>query len=216
MATAFQDEFLHDDRQIVAALRYQESENDHGAVLQRALKIDESKARMRSLQNTLQTTLEFEPVRRDDVDVIFMAANTTQARLLRPQLKFHEAGDIPVYATGRVFSGVPDPVRNRDLDGIRYPATRWQLEHPERDDVPRLESLRGGNLSSLFALGQDAWNVLPWLELMKKDPGFRFPGQSGNYFDNRGGTLLRQPVFAIFKNGRPAPLAPEVRVTAGE
>lgn len=216
MAAAFEDEFLQDDRQIVTALRYLESENDHGAVLQRALKIDESKARMRALQNTLQTTLEFEPVRRDDVDVIFMAANTTQARLIRPQLKFHEAGDIPVYATSRVFSGQPDPVRNRDLDGIRYPATRWQLSHPDREDVPAVESLRGGSLSSLFAVGQDAWNVLPWLELMKKDPGFRFTGQSGDYFDDRQGTLSRQPVFAVFSNGRPAPLRQDAPPGAGE
>ena len=82
--------------------------------------------------------------------------------------------------------------------------------------MPDVQSLRGGNLSSLFALGQDAWNVLPWLELMKKDPGFRFPGQSGDYYDQRQGTLSRQPVFAIFRNGRPAPLAPDIPVAGGE
>ena len=216
MALAFEEVFLQDDRQIVVALRYLESENDHGTVLQRALKIDESKTRKQRLQNTLQTTLEFEPVRRDDVDMIFVAASTTQARLIRPQLKFHDAGDIPVYATGRVFSGQPDPVRNRDLDGVRFPGTRWQVEHPDRDDVPEVGSLRGGSLSSLFALGQDAWNVLPWLELMNKDPGFRFPGQSGYYLDRHQGTLLRQPVFAVFRNGRAVPLTTDSPPTAGE
>ena len=209
MAAGFQDEFLQDDQQIVAALRYLESQNDHGSTLQRALKIDESKARKQRLQNTLQTTLEFEPVRRTDVDVIFMAANTTQARLIRPQLRFHDAGNIPVYATRRVYSGQPDTVRNRDLDGVRFPGTRWQLDHPGNDDLPDIDSLRGGNLSALFALGQDAWNLLPWLDLMSRDPGFRFPGQSGDYYDRRHGTLLREPNWAMFRNGRPAPLATE-------
>lgn len=206
MATAFEGEFLQGDRQIVAATRYLESQNDHGMVLQRALKIDESKARGRLLENTLQVSLEFEAVRRQDVDVIFMAADPTQARLIRPQLKFHEAGDIPVYATGRVYSGQPDPRQNRDLDGIRFPTTQWQLEHPDRGDIPEVASLRRGNLASLFALGMDAWNLLPWLGLMNRDPGFRFTGQSGNYYDTRNGTLYRQPEWAIFANGRPAPL----------
>lgn len=206
MALAFEEEFLHDDRQIVAAMRYLESDNDHGMVLQRALKIDESKARTRQLENTLQLTLESEAVRRDDVDMIFMAANTTQARLIRPQLRFHDAGDIPVYATGRIYSGQPDPARNRDLNGVRFTGTRWQLAHPERDDIPGVASLRDGNLASLFALGNDAWNILPWLELMSQDPGFRFPGQSGDYYDLQQGTLLRQPAWAVFSNGRPVPL----------
>jgi outer membrane PBP1 activator LpoA protein len=187
-------------------MRYLESQNDHGMMLQRALKIDESKARKRRLENTLQIQLESEAIRRRDVDLIFMAANPAQARLIRPQLKFHDAGDIPVYATGRVYSGQPDPARNRDLDGVRFPAMRWQLEHRERSTVPDVASLRAGSLASLFALGMDAWSLLPWLELMNKDPGFRFPGQSGNYFDERDGTLSRQPEWAIFANGRPAPL----------
>ena len=206
MAAAFEEEFLQGDRKIVAATRYLESQNDHGMVLQRALKIDESKARKRRLENTLQVSLEFEAVRRQDVDVIFMAASPTQARLIRPQLRFHEAGDIPVYATGRVYSGQPDPGQNRDLDGIRFPTTRWQLEHPERADIPGVASLRRGSLAALYALGMDAWNLLPWLGLMNSDPGFQFTGQSGAYYDTRTGTLYRQPEWAIFANGRPTVL----------
>lgn len=216
MVRSFEDEFLRDDRQIVASLRYLESENDHSGVLQRALKIDESKARKQRLENTLQTRLEFEPMRRQDVDMIFMPSTPTQARLIRPQLKFHDAGDIPAYATGRVFSGQPDPARNRDLDGLRFPTTRWQVEHDEPDDLPAIESLRGGNLAALFALGQDAWNVLPWLELMHRDPTFRFPGQSGEYADARLGTLYREPAWAVFRNGRPAALVTDEAPPAGE
>ena len=206
MANAFQDEFLRDDRQIVAALRYPEQENDHSALLERALKIDESEARKRQIENTLQTRVGFEPIRRDDVDMIFLAANATQARLIRPQLRFHDAGDIPVYATGRVYDGQPDAVRNQDLNGIRFPTTRWQLDHTERDVLPDMASLRGGALAPLFALGRDAWRILPWLGLMNRDPGFAFPGESGDYRAGLDGALWRQPAWAEFQRGRPAPL----------
>lgn len=210
MAAAFQDEFLRDERQIVAATRYPESENDHSSLLERILEIDESRERGRQLENTLQMPLEFEPTRRNDVDVIFMAANATQAKLLRPQLRFLDAGDIPVYATGRIYSGEPDPARNQDLDGVRFPATPWALAHATRDDLPRFASLRGGSLGPLFALGQDAWNILPWLELMRKDPDFAFTGQSGTYRVEPGGALQREPAWAVFSDGVPVALPPRV------
>jgi hypothetical protein len=206
MAAVFQDEFLQGDRQIVAASRYPEEENDHSALLERALRIDESRQRGQLLENTLQVPLEFEPVRRTDVDVIFMAASATQAKQIRPQLRFLDAGDVPVYATGRIFSGEPDPGRNQDLDGVRFPATPWALAHATRQDIPGLASLRGGAMASLFALGQDAWNLLPWLELMRKDPDFVFPGQSGNYRMDRGGGLHREPAWAVFSGGLPVAL----------
>jgi hypothetical protein len=206
MASAFEGEFLRDDKEIVAALRYPDRENDHSALLERALKIDESEARKRQIENTLQTRVGFEPIRRDDVDMIFLAANATQARLIRPQLRFHDAGDIPVYAAGRVYDGQPDATGNQDLNGIRFPTTFWQLEHTEKDAIPDLASLRGGALAPLFALGRDAWGILPWLGLMNKDPGFVFPGESGGYRAGLDGAMLREPAWAEFRRGRPAPL----------
>ncbi len=201
MAAAFQADFLRDDRQVIAAARYPESENDHSALLERLLRIDESKARKRALENTLTLPLEFEPVRREDVDVIFLAANSTQARLIRPQLRFLDAGEVPVYAAGRVYSGRPDPARNQDLDGVRFPATPWELAHATEDEVPRLASLRDGTFGALFALGQDAWNMLSWLSLMHKDPGFVFTGQSGRYRMSADGRLQRDPAWGEFSLG---------------
>jgi outer membrane PBP1 activator LpoA protein len=221
MAWAFESEFLQDDTEIVAAMRYLETQNDHSAMLERALKIDESKARGQRLENTLQVQLEFEPTRRTDVDVIFMAANSTQARLIRPQLRFHDAGDIPVYATGRVFSGQPDPTRNQDLNGVRFPATPWQLAHTSKDEIPDLQSIRAGTLGSLYALGRDAWNILPWLELMNKDPDFGFPGKAGTFQSVGGNTLLREPAWAEFRRGIPIampelPANPEYGITRSD
>ena len=211
MAWAFESEYLQEDTEIVTALRYVESQNDHSAVLQRALKIDQSKQRKTRLENTLQTRLEFEPVRRQDVDVIFMAANTVQARQIRPQLRFHDAGDIPVYATGRVYNGQPESRGNRDLNGVRFPLTPWQLAHTSDSEMPQLASIRGGSLAALHALGRDAWNMLPWLDLMNKDPDFNFDGQSGTYRAAAFGAMHREPAWGVFTNGRPAPL-PEATV----
>lgn len=205
IARAFEANFLQKDQEILFAARYLPEENDHSEVLERALKIDESKARKKRLEDRLGIPLEFEPVRRLDVDAIFLAAGAAQGRQLVPQLRFFEAGNIPTFVTSRAYSGKPDPARNQDLDGVNMPLTRWQLEHPTASSLPPLDSLRQGEFASLFAIGMDAWNILPWLDLMRRDPDFRYPGESGQYSYAEGGNLLREPNWGRFSGGMPVP-----------
>jgi outer membrane PBP1 activator LpoA protein len=82
-----------------------------------------------------------------------------------------------------------------------------QLGADSGNALSALSSLRGGVFTTLYALGKDAWNLLPWLDLMQRDADFRFAGASGYYHIGPGGKLLREPVFAIFSGGRPVPLA---------
>lgn len=201
VVTVFSEEFLQDDRQIVVSGRFQEIENDHSAVLERLLQLDESKARTQQLENTLQMQLDYEPVRRDDVDVIFLAANTIQGRLIRPQLRFHNAGDIPVYASAGIYSGRPDKTRDQDLNGVRFPSSPLQIRYASARNRPQTNSLKDGSFAPLFALGRDAWNILPWLELLRSDADFRFPGQSGTYTAGPVETLQREPEWAVFQDG---------------
>jgi len=206
LAQNFRDEFLHVNGEIVASSRYLESENDHSQVLERLLKIDESEARKKDLEKTLQVKLEFEPVRRNDVDVIFLAASPKQGRLIRPQLKFHYAGDIPVYAAGRIYSGIPDPIADQDLNGIRFPITPFEIGYDPVNPDTDLSSLRKGLFAAIYAIGRDAWDVLPWLDMMQRDPDFRFPGASGYYRIDANGRLVREPAIAEFGGGLPRPL----------
>lgn len=168
------------------------------------LKIDESKQRKADLQAWLGTSLNFEPSQRDDYDFIFLAANPSEGRELKPLLRFHDAGHIPVLAMGRIYSGKNEPAPNQDLDGIVFPITNWQLQTAGLE-LPALESIRGGSFGNLFALGKDAWHVLPWLPLMQKDPDLLFPGDVGALRMHADGHLGRQPAWAQFSAGQPVP-----------
>jgi outer membrane PBP1 activator LpoA protein len=206
MAKNFAEVFLQNNGQVVVSGRYLESENDYSPLLEQLLLIDASKARKQALENMLQMKLEFEPVRRNDIDVVFLAAGPTQGRSICPQLKFHNAGDIPVYATGRIFSGKPDRIADQDLNGVRFPITPWQLDAASQQAIAGLASLRGGSFAALYALGKDAWNLLPWLDLLQRDPDFRFAGAAGKYRSGPNGRLEREPTLALFRQGLPAPL----------
>jgi len=195
---------------IQAVARFGSNTSEHSAMLTHLLKIDESTQRKKNLKSRLGTPLNFEPSRRDDFDFIFLVANPVQGRELKPMLRFHDAGDVPVYAIGRIFSGRAERASDQDLNGIVFPAAPWQLQ-TVGTTKPALESLRGGAYGNLYALGQDAWHLLPWLPLMQKDPDLWFPGDVGALRLQTNGHLDRQPAWAQFSAGQPVPYQwPEV------
>ena len=202
--TTFKTMFEQGEGQISATSRFNRAAKDHSAMLTQLLKIDESKQRKTDLQAFLGTPLSFEASRRDDFDFIFMAANPQEGRELKPLLRFHDAGDIPVYAMSRVFSGKVQGAIDQDLNDIIFPITPWQLDTENRAGMLPA-SVRDGAFGNLFALGQDAWQILPWLPLMQKDPDLWFPGSVGSLRLQEDGRLHREPAWAQFSAGQPVP-----------
>jgi outer membrane PBP1 activator LpoA protein len=200
--TAFATTFEQGEGKISAIAHFNTTANDHSAMLTQLLKIDESKQRKEDLQFRLGIPLTYEPSHRDDFDFIFLAATPSQGRDLKPLLRFHDVGNVPVYAMGRIFRGGSDRATDQDLNGIVFPVTPWQLE-VTGDTTPMLDSIRGGVYGNLYALGQDAWHLLPWLPLMQKDPDLSFPGDTGKLHLKSNGDLYRQPAWAQFSAGRP-------------
>ena len=200
--TTFSTVFENGDGHISATAYFDSTTSDHSAVLTQLLKIDESKQRKADLQSHLGVPLTFEPNRRDDFDFIFMVASPAEGRELKPLLRFHDTGDVPVYAMGRVFSGKVEQASDHDLNGVIFQTTPWQL-HAGSDAALTLDSVRDGAFGNLFALGQDAWHVLPWLPLLRKDPDLWFPGDIGALQMQGSGRLHRRPAWAEFSAGRP-------------
>lgn len=212
---AFMDAYLAGGGEIVSLERFDAGNADHSDRLTRLLQIQDGRDRRRRLQSLLNIQLEYEDSRRDDFEAFFMAADPSLGRQLKPQLRFFDAGEKPVYAMSRVYSGRVDPSVDDDLNGVIIPATRWALSRVEaraeqggEDGDEELTSLRGGAFGKLHALGRDAWNVLPWLDLMARDPNFAFPGALGDLTLGPGGRLRIAPAWAVFRRGRLAALEP--------
>jgi outer membrane PBP1 activator LpoA protein len=207
MESAFAEEFIAGGGKVTTSAPFDPAVSDHGELLTGALMISDSHDRKNRVQATLGINLNFEPTRRDDFDVFFLAATPAQGRQIRPQLRFHEAGDKPVFAMGRIWSGIDEATANQDLNGVYFPTTNWQLQQPTGEGQAGFNSLRGGALASLHALGIDAWSVLPWLPLLRKDTDLQFPGAVGSLYMSENGQLLRDPAWAQFSRGRPVPVA---------
>ncbi len=193
--------------QVIESQRYDAKENDFSQPIRLLLNINESEARIRALEQILGRQVEADARRRDDADFIFLAARPQQGRQLGPQLKFHHAGDLPIYATSHIYSGIEDNDKDRDLGHISFVDTPWLLEDDRQGPLSRgrLQTLMPGvkgQYARLYAMGIDSYNLLANLEAMSSQGGRTFSGKSGTlYLDNRN-RLHRLLAWADMKGGK--------------
>lgn len=185
---------------------YPSDNNDFAVPIQDLLELNESKERHRNLQSILKQTLHFEPRRRQDADFVFMAAFPRQARLLRPQLKFHYASNLPVYSTSHVFTGKRDRYTDRDMDDIQFCDMPWTLDSTPVALKRQLlktwpEQMR--NYSRLFALGIDAYELIPQIEYLQMFRHERVNGMTGTLYINEDQRVARSLKWAQFEKGLP-------------
>ena len=114
--------------QILKNSSFPEDVSNHARVVRKFLGIDKSMVRHRLIEAQTGLKLKFSPRRNTDLDFIFLAATTTQARLIVPQLRFSHAHDVPLYGTSYVYAGNPEPAMDADLDGLIFGEMRWILD----------------------------------------------------------------------------------------
>jgi outer membrane PBP1 activator LpoA protein len=191
---------------VVGERRYNAKSNDFSVPIKDLLNIDDSEFRKRRIQQLMGQRVEFTPRRRQDIDFLFLAAFPQQARLMRPQLKFHHAGDLPILATSHLYSGVVDRDADRDMDDIVFCDMPWTLDA----DSP-LKALRAmpelkvhrGQLQRLVAMGIDAYQIVSLVPMLESHPYERYRGETGALHVGADHRILRQLLWARFEHGQP-------------
>ncbi|MGB5339679.1 MAG: penicillin-binding protein activator [Gammaproteobacteria bacterium] len=205
---AFADEWQNLGGTIAETQQYMPGEADHGTPISAALNLDTSQARHQQLVRTLGRQLEFEPRRREDIDFVFLVANPRQARLIRPQLSFYRASRVPVYATSQVYTGQTDQVRDSDMNGIVFCDMPWILEHDGnwehlRASVAEHWPSNAARFPRLYALGLDAYRIIPYLGQLDSSMFGIYRGVSGNLSLDSQGQIHRSLRCARFREGLP-------------
>lgn len=169
---AFRQELEAGGGRVLADVTYDPERNDFSAPIQQVLRLSDSIARERRLQNVLGTSLQFTPRRRGDIDFLFIPATASVVRQLRPQLRFYYAGDIPTYSTSDSYDGTLQA--NQDLDGLMFPDMPWVLAPADSgsasDVVSRARAAAqqawgdAAPRGRLFAFGYDAWQLTTAIE----------------------------------------------------
>ncbi len=194
---------------VLTSVAYQPGMGDYSQPVKQLLNITQSDEREDRLQKLLKIKLKFDPRPRKDIDMIFLAADAQNGRLIKPQLNYYRAMQIPVYATSHIFTGNMDPIRDADLDGIMFGDMPWMLIHDGSIKALRTQ-LQHGNwkyahtaLDRLYALGVDSYAVIPQLNRLSTEQGVHFDGVTSSLSIGPHGRFHRQLLWAQFQKGVP-------------
>jgi len=196
-----------DAHQVLGSALFDPKKEDYSTIIQQTLGIDDSQQRMRRVKPWITGDVEFEPRRRQDIDMIFLAARPEQARQINPLLAFHYAGDIPVYASSSAYAGGSQSEKDNDLNGIRVLISPWLLNaNPLRSTLEKQPSTQT-SLQNLYAMGADAWRLHARLHLLANSAQGRLHGNTGILQIEEGQRVTRLQQWARMEKGRPIPLA---------
>ena len=140
---------------------------------------------------------------------VFISMLPQQARLLLPQLRLVNQASR-VFATSHIFSGVVNAGLDHDLDGLEFCDAPWLFDAtaglPRHSDIAAsLDSARGTG-ARLFAMGLDAYSLVPYLEWLGTHHDSYLPGATGQLTTDAGGRVQRILVWARFQDGVAQPL----------
>jgi outer membrane PBP1 activator LpoA protein len=208
---AFQDNFSALGGQVVGSRLYPAGESDFSPELRAVLAYRDKSP-------------TFDGGRRQDIDLVFLAANNSTGKLIYPQLRFFGAGDLPTYSTSAIWED-GDSNAN-DLNGISFPDGPWMIAPDSRSALLKSQLARywgsqSLSLSRLYALGYDAWQLLPAVR-RQSIPGPFYDGDirgvTGTLQADAMGRIHRRLLWATMRGGQPTPavLPGEFRPVSGE
>jgi outer membrane PBP1 activator LpoA protein len=195
VGAAFADELNHLGGSVVDTGRYEAARADFSEVIKQTLQVHAVKG---------------EPAtHRGDAAFVFVAGTPSAERLLVSQLKFHYAGDVPVYSTSDSFE--PDPGANGDLEGLNFPDMPWMVSADPvtgriRDAVRGAWPSRTARRDRLYAFGFDAYRLVPALRSKSFSGSSEIAGVTGKLRLDEHNRIRRELDWAQMKNGQPAAL----------
>jgi outer membrane PBP1 activator LpoA protein len=190
---AFADELSHFGGNILQTERFEATRADFSDTIRGSLQVQSVKG---------------EPsTHRTDVDFVFIAGNASTARLIVSQLKFHYAGDIPVYSTSDSFEPAPDA--NRDIDGLIFPDMPWMISADPvifqlREAVRAAWPARTARRDRLYAFGFDAFRLAPLIAGKSAGQATELDGMTGTLHIDANNRIRRDLNWVQIKNGVPA------------
>ena len=156
----------------------------------RSLNTLSSEARITDIERAFEAPVDTQARRRRDIDSVILLAPTPQmAREIRPLLRFHYAGKLPVFAPSTVFQA-DRSITNRDLNGIKFILSPSALDTALTDKLP------------LHALGLDAAIFVDHFEQAQGTTGTVLFGNTGDLRVDSHGNVRRRLKPVVFTRGK--------------
>ncbi len=206
MKQAFQNTWLGLGGKIMGVEEIQ-SQTNLTAGVKHLLSVDASEARALQLKQ-LGIKFSFDPRRRQDIDMVFIATNAALARQVKPLLNFYFAADLPAYASSSIFSGKLQPGVDQDLNGIKFCDMPWILDASigSRSNYKTVSELWPQDFEQyarLYAMGLDAYKIAIQIDQLTMLPDLGISGMTGMLTLDKQQYIQRKLIWATFKKGAP-------------
>jgi outer membrane PBP1 activator LpoA protein len=142
-------------------------------------------------------------------DAFFLATGPEVARQIKPLLDFHYRPNTPVLSTANVYTGIPSPLKDQDLNGIIFCDMPWVLEESgavqeKRQQAEQFWSKSDKEAPRLFALGIDAFRIAAQWNAFVSEAGLNLSGMTGQLsLDKRTHQVHRHLSCSRFVDGQP-------------
>lgn len=216
IAQAFQQEWQRLGGEVASQARY-EKNTEFSRLMGQLLHVDQSRERGRRISRLLKQSVASQARRRQDIDMVFIAASPEEARQIKPALSYQFASNLPVYAASTVFSGRTSTTRDQDINGIRVPIMPWFIPGTFElgQEITRVWPQARGLYGPLYALGADAYRLYPRLQQLSSLPGSQIKGMTGWLSIDAQRRIRRELTWQIFQDGQlvPLPVKPPTKNT---
>ncbi len=172
----------------------------------RLLGVDKVEQRTEELQNLLSLPIESSGQGSANADAIFLITDAKRARIIKPYLNYYYAYNLPVYATSNIYNGTSNTRIDNDLSGIRFTDSPWMLSTNKaiaalKNDLSKTLPTSTNNLGRFFALGHDAFMVIPEIGQLSALPESAMEGISGLLSMDSYGRIKRQLAWGHYVKG---------------
>lgn len=205
LAKVFQYEFNHFDGKIIEILNYDLNNADIDLKIKDFFHANKEKTQEHDSQNI---NINY----RQDINAIFLIADGKTARKIVPFIKFYTNNALPIYTISSVYAGFIQTNLDIDLDDVRFCDMPWTIINPVNLD-PSLQTLKQNlqlsiddlqqNLSRLYALGIDSYNLAVNISAFVENRKANFVGATGELWLDDYHHVNRLLAWTNFKNGMP-------------
>ena len=186
------------------------------STIKQLLETAASEQRIREISQLAGEGVKAEPHSRQDIDAIYLLADPSQTRLLKPYIDVSVAPTkttVPVYASSRSHQKSAEFTDRRDLQGLTFTEMPWMLSAGQqqefRQQFEQLFPQQDETLQRLFAMGYDSYNLIFRLKQQQQFPALRYQGLTGNLALSTGGQVQRQLTWGKYsKDGLLTPRTP--------
>lgn len=208
IAESFTQRWVEVGGAVLEQVHFSSDLKDYATPVKEVLNVDSSEARIAELRGKLNLRIDSRERRRQDADFIFTAALPGDARQLLPQVRFYHAGDVPIYSTSHIFTGIYDRTRDSDMNDVIFVDMPWILDTRRQlsliqDSLNRNWAQDRSNFRRLYALGIDAYRLIPELNRLRVEQDAVLSGETGDLQLATDNIIKRKLRRARFINGQP-------------